>query len=117
MHSPLNGRRQPCCASVLRQPTSQPLQVASGHHRGAPFLQGYPRLCRGPQRCAWVDFNLYGHQFVCHLNPALGAAGKLASHFNFVDGQGVPVPHCGVVLRPRQWHELADGCGAKAWSS
>jgi extradiol dioxygenase family protein len=23
----------------------------------------------------WVDFNLYGHQFVCHLNPALGNQG------------------------------------------
>ena len=56
----------------------------------------------------WVDFNLYGHQFVCHLNPNLGAGGRLASHFNPVDGQGVPVPHCGVVLRPLQWAELAD---------
>ncbi|MGA8707240.1 MAG: hypothetical protein WB646_09650 [Steroidobacteraceae bacterium] len=25
----------------------------------------------------WVDFNLYGHQFVCHLNPALGDAGRI----------------------------------------
>ena len=48
----------------------------------------------------WVDFNLYGHQFVCHLNPRLGAQGSLAIHFNLVDGHGVPVPHCGVVLRP-----------------
>lgn len=56
----------------------------------------------------WVDFNLYGHQFVCHLNPNLGRAGKLTSHFNPVDGQGVPVPHCGVVLRPKQWAELAE---------
>ncbi len=55
----------------------------------------------------WVDFNLYGHQFVCHLNPSLGAHGRLASHFNPVDGQGVPVPHFGVVLRPQQWSELA----------
>jgi len=56
----------------------------------------------------WVDFNLYGHQFVCHLNPDLGSAGRLASHFNPVDGHGVPVPHCGVVLRPKQWAELAE---------
>lgn len=56
----------------------------------------------------WVDFNLYGHQFVCHLNPNLGKAGKLTSHFNPVDGHGVPVPHCGVVLRPTQWHELSE---------
>lgn len=62
----------------------------------------------GRSSAQWVDFNLYGHQFVCHLNPNLGSNGKLASHFNPVDGQGVPVPHCGVVLRPRQWAELAD---------
>jgi hypothetical protein len=55
----------------------------------------------------WVDFNLYGHQYVCHLNPNLGGNGRLASHFNPVDGQGVPVPHFGVVLRPQQWSELA----------
>jgi hypothetical protein len=62
----------------------------------------------GRSSAQWVDFNLYGHQFVCHLNPNLGAGGRLASHFNPVDGQGVPVPHCGVVLRPAQWAELAE---------
>ena len=62
----------------------------------------------GRSSAHWGDFNLYGHQFVCHLNPNLGAGGKLASHFNPVDGQGVPVPHCGVVLRPVQWAELAE---------
>ena len=55
----------------------------------------------------WVDFNMFGHQFVCHLNPDLGRNGRLSSHRNPVDGQGVPVPHCGVVLEPRQWSELA----------
>jgi hypothetical protein len=56
----------------------------------------------------WVDFDLYGHQFVCHLNPNLGKEGKLASHFNSVDGHGVPVPHFGVVLRPEEWEALAE---------
>ena len=55
----------------------------------------------------WVDFDLYGHQFVCHLNPQLGREGRLSSHFNPVDGHGVPVPHCGVVLAPTDWEELA----------
>lgn len=55
----------------------------------------------------WVDFNLYGHQFVCHLNPTLGSQGKIGSHFNPVDGDSVPVPHCGVVLEMDAWHELA----------
>ncbi len=55
----------------------------------------------------WVDFDLYGHQFVCHLNPQLGRDGRLSSHFNPVDGHGVPVPHCGVVLEPADWEGLA----------
>jgi len=56
----------------------------------------------------WVDFNLYGHQFVAHLNPSLGARGRISSHYNPVDGHGVPVPHCGVVLEMHDWTELAE---------
>jgi len=56
----------------------------------------------------WVDFNLYGHQFVCHLNPALGDKGRISSHYNPVDGQGVPVPHYGVVLEMPEWQSLAE---------
>ncbi len=55
----------------------------------------------------WVDFNLFGHQLVCHLNPAMGDTGKLSSHHNPVDGHGVPVPHFGVVLNVSDWNELA----------
>lgn len=62
----------------------------------------------GRSDALWVDFNLFGHQFVCHLNPALGPEGKVTHHFNPVDGHGVPVPHFGVVLRPEQWHRLAE---------
>jgi extradiol dioxygenase family protein len=54
----------------------------------------------GRSAADWVDFDLYGHQFVCHLNPALGPNGRIAAHFNPVDGHGVPVPHCGVALEP-----------------
>lgn len=56
----------------------------------------------------WVDFNLFGHQFVCHLNPALGPQGRIASLSNSVDGHGVPVPHCGVVLEMSDWTSLAQ---------
>jgi len=55
----------------------------------------------------WVDFNLYGHQFVCHLNPDLGASGT-GVHRNPVDGHGVPVPHFGVVLEMDDWEALVD---------
>ena len=56
----------------------------------------------------WVDFDLFGHQFVCHLNPALGRDGRIGAHYNAVDGHGVPVPHCGVVLEMPAWHALAE---------
>jgi uncharacterized protein len=62
----------------------------------------------GRSDALWVDFNLYGHQFVCHLNPQLGEDGKIAAHFNPVDGHGVPVPHCGVVLEMPEWQVLAE---------
>ncbi len=56
----------------------------------------------------WVDFNFFGHQVVCHLNPALGSEGNSAAHVNPVDGHGVPVPHFGVVLTMDRWKVLAD---------
>ena len=62
----------------------------------------------GRSAAHWVDFNLYGHQLVCHLNPSLGSQGQIASHNNPVDGHGVPVPHCGVVLEMADWTALAE---------
>jgi hypothetical protein len=71
------------------------------------FYTGVLGCAEGRSSQHWVDFNLFGHQFVCHLNPLLGPTGKISSHYNPVDGQGVPVPHCGVVLHPAQWSDLA----------
>jgi extradiol dioxygenase family protein len=53
----------------------------------------------------WVDFDLYGHQLVAHLDPSRGPAVRLT---NAVDGHDVPVPHFGVLLDPSPWRELAD---------
>lgn len=55
----------------------------------------------------WVDFNMFGHQFVTHLNPALGKDGKVSNSVNAVDNHGVPVPHFGVVMQSDQWTEFA----------
>jgi extradiol dioxygenase family protein len=63
--------------------------------------------CReGRSDVTWVDFDLYGHQFVCHLNPNLRSSG-VQNHHNPVDGHGVPVPHYGVVLEMQAWTELS----------
>lgn len=56
----------------------------------------------------WVDFNLYGHQLVCHLNPSLGDDGKVANYHNDVDKHAVPVPHFGVILGMQDWSELSE---------
>lgn len=52
----------------------------------------------------WVDFDLYGHQFVIHYKPA----SKEETHTNEVDGHNVPVPHYGVVLEWKDWEDLAQ---------
>jgi len=78
--------------------------IAEARH----FYKDILGCTEGRSDAHWVDFNLYGHQFVCHLNPNLGPNGRLASHLNMVDGHGVPVPHCGVVLRTKQWTMLAE---------
>jgi extradiol dioxygenase family protein len=61
----------------------------------------------GRSASRWVDFDMFGHQFVVHLNPALGPRGRVAQISNAVDGHGVPVPHCGVVLTMPQWEAFA----------
>ena len=57
----------------------------------------------GRSDSTWVDFNLMGHQLVCHLAPDT----RPSLHVNPVDGHGVPVPHFGVVLDMDTWKALA----------
>ena len=71
------------------------------------FYKNLLGCSEGRSDTQWVDFNLFGHQFVCHLNPNLGTDGKVGSHSNHVDGHGVPVPHCGVVLTLDAFDALA----------
>jgi len=52
----------------------------------------------------WIDFNLFGHQLVCHLNDKM----KMSKTFNDVDRQQVPIPHFGVILTMEDWNSLAD---------
>ena len=52
----------------------------------------------------WIDFNFHGHQIVAHLS---GSASSDAAT-NHVDGNGVPIPHFGLVLEMAQWKALAD---------
>jgi len=51
----------------------------------------------------WVDFDLFGHQIVAHLVEQ-----RSQQAHNPVDGDDVPVPHFGLLLRPFEWRALAD---------
>ncbi len=59
-------------------------------------------LRQGRGDTCWVDFDMFGHQFICHLNPGLGE-GRIELHINPVDDHSVPVPHAGVVLEIDDW--------------
>lgn len=53
----------------------------------------------------WIDFDLYGHQIVAHLDRAKTQPVETS---NAVDGHDVPVPHFGVVLEMADWERLAE---------
>ena len=53
----------------------------------------------------WVDFDLYGHQVVAHLDVSGRPRVALT---NPVDGDDVPVPHFGVLLDALAWNALAE---------
>ena len=69
-------------------------------------------LPEGRSASQWIDFDLFGHQLVTHVNPALGKSGTVSSINNGVDGHGVPVPHFGVVLQFDDWEALAEKVSA-----
>ncbi|MEM8566254.1 MAG: VOC family protein [Bacteroidota bacterium] len=50
-----------------------------------------------------IDFNLYGHQVVAHLDPEECGLAKTGD----VDGDQVPVKHFGVILDWTDWENLA----------
>ncbi|WP_333844411.1 VOC family protein [Pelomicrobium sp.] len=72
------------------------------------FYGGVLGCPEGRSDQTWVDFDLFGHQVVCHLDPSLGKEGRVRAHVNPVDGHGVPVPHFGVVLTMEQWESLVQ---------
>ena len=70
------------------------------------FYGGLLGCPEGRSAARWVDFNLYGHQLVCHL-AAMEPVRAGSGHHNPVDGHEVPVPHFGVILDRASWEALA----------
>ncbi len=69
------------------------------------FYTGLLGCAEGRSSVTWVDFNLYGHQLVCHL--VAGGASRIENSSNPVDSHAVPVPHFGVILDMEAWKALA----------
>jgi extradiol dioxygenase family protein len=66
------------------------------------FYGGLLGCEEGRNSDSWVDFNLFGHQLVCHVAPRKQVTS------NIVDDHDVPVPHFGVVMEMDDWRALAD---------
>ena len=64
---------------------------------------------------AWVDFNFFGHQLVCHLHRDSPLRTREAA--NVVDDHDVPVPHFGVVMDLPKWEELSRKLRTRMFTS
>lgn len=88
--------------------TIRPFHLAFAVHDLAAARDFYAGLLgceEGRSSESWIDFNLYGHQIVAHLDPSrASAAAEIAKP---VDGHAVPVPHFGVVLGWEEWQVLS----------
>ena len=87
--------------------TLRPFHLAFPVHdlAAARAFYGGTLGCReGRSAESWVDFDLFGHQIVAHLDPSA----KPVAVDNAVDGHDVPVPHFGVALTMDAWRALAD---------
>ena len=62
-------------------------------------------LCKvGRSSDEWIDFNLFGHQIVAHLDSSM----DFENSRNIVDGKKVPVRHFGIVMKWNKWHQFVD---------
>jgi extradiol dioxygenase family protein len=71
--------------------------------KAAHFYENILGCVRGRSSDSWVDFNLFGHQVVCHEVKAQDSI-KMKP----VDGDDIPVPHFGVILNFVEFDELVE---------
>ena len=79
--------------------------------KAADFYENILGCDRGRESDSWIDFNLFGHQLVCHHVKESNI-----KNINSVDGDAVPVPHFGVILDFDQFDSLADKLRSKKQS-
>ena len=94
-----------------------PFHLAIPVHDIAAARQFYGEVLgcsEGRSDTNWIDFNLFGHQLVCHLNDCylndcyLSDKAKVGGESSPVDGHEVPIPHFGVVLSIANWKTFRD---------
>jgi extradiol dioxygenase family protein len=91
-------------------PTLRPFHIAvpvDDLEASRAFYIGVLGCREGRSDTHWVDFDFFGHQFVCHLRPPQIDRLVGEMHHNEVDGERVPVPHYGIVLMMDSWQRLA----------
>ena len=59
---------------------------------------------QGREAERWIDFDCYGHQLSAHLTEVA----RNDVRRTVVDGDGVPVPHFGLILPYMEWCTLKD---------
>ena len=79
--------------------------------KAADFYENILGCDRGSESDSWIDFNLFGHQLVCHYVQESNI-----KNLNPVDGDAVPVPHFGVILDFDQFDSLAHKLKSKKQS-
>ncbi len=105
------GVTQGIIRSILSRMTLRPFHLAFPVHDLAAaraFYGGTLGCPEGRSSDHWIDFDLFGHQIVAHLDPAA----KAVAVENAVDGHQVPVPHFGVVLTMDDWTCLSERVAA-----
>ena len=59
---------------------------------------------QGREADRWIDFDFFGHQISAHLiDGSLNETQRTQ-----VDGDGVPIPHYGLILDPEDWQTLSE---------
>ncbi|ATW02780.1 VOC family protein [Sphingorhabdus sp. YGSMI21] len=99
--------------NIEARPPLRPFHLAFPVHdlEAARTFYGELMGCdEGRSDTHWIDFNLFGHQIVTHLDANF----RPRPMVNPVDGEQVPVPHFGVVLTMATWQALADRLTAAA---
>ena len=92
--------------------TIQPFHVAFPVHDLNLAKEFYTKILEctiGRSSEDWIDFNLFGHQIVAHLNPEEVSLARSSC----VDEKNVPVRHFGVVLEWNHWHEFSNQLKSK----